>query len=487
MLGLPFDPILAQADTRVVFSKHWVFASAMILVLQIGAGGCGKDTATAPVSYSSVDESAEASSVPTQPQTAGVPTEPESAPEPAPVANADPPEPVDPAEIRTAALTAFENGESDRAFRLARKARAAFPSDPEMTFVTANLLANRNRFPEAIKLLDDLAAERADARLPALGLTAEWMVMHGQWRDAEDRFRQLLNQVPDASMAQRALTSLLLRQGRRMEASDYLDALCRKGVIDPANLRAMLSRLCPLPDEPINDEIEPIGTLGKARRLLGKNDWDAALSALQQHSENNSAADDAEISALIARIHAQLQQWDDLTTWISSQKEPVANSADYWFAHAMHQANQDDHVRAVQSFCKAVLIDPTDRHAYQNLAESLREIQQDSAAATASERAKLIESTQQLGNQLAVNPGDQLDDISRLVELLGQLKRPLESLGWRTYELSLRHAQKQFSSQQTQQAIAAINQQRMELVKTSPSPASEAFILCGIDLNDLAQ
>ena len=45
----------------------------------------------------------------------------------------------------------------------------------------ALLLADRHRYPEAIRMLDELAKTNAEIRLPAMGQTADWLIKSGDW------------------------------------------------------------------------------------------------------------------------------------------------------------------------------------------------------------------------------------------------------------------------------------------------------------------
>jgi hypothetical protein len=119
------------------------------------------------------------------------------------------------------------------------------PQDPQVVFLMARVLGSRQRFPEAIRMLDRLAESTPETRLPALGQTAEWMVLHGDWVGAEKRYRTLVEEVPGAVMAHRELSLLLLRQGRRVEASRHLREMCRQGNIEETELRTLLRASLP--------------------------------------------------------------------------------------------------------------------------------------------------------------------------------------------------------------------------------------------------
>ncbi|WP_372898491.1 tetratricopeptide repeat protein, partial [Stieleria sp.] len=330
---------------------------------------------------------------------------------------------LEPAELHEAALTALESDDLDRAFALARKATSAAPDDPQSTFLMARVLAERNRFPEAVKMLDDLLVELPDARLPIYGQTADWLVLQGRYDEAEKRYREVLKEVPDASMAQRTLAQLLLRQGRRSEAATYLRQLCQSGVVEPSNLRSLLRLAYPFAADANSEELEPIGPQGRARFEISQGNWQDALQTLKQADSN-----DPDFDAVVGRIHAQLhlqgQDSEALTRWAQSSRSTPNDASDYWFAMAAHHADQGEHQKAVRCLCNAIMRDPTDAASYRLMAESFHALDLADRAAEASRRAELIAETHQIGEQMASDPDIDLDQVSRLAELLDELARP---------------------------------------------------------------
>lgn len=451
--------------------------------------GCGKSpapteavTTTESAPESRTEGTAEphkndASASQTQPSSAAANDSPESfAPQ------AIKREPIDPDQLRGEALAALEAGDLDVALERIRKAQSADPDHPDSQFVMAQVLAGRNRFAEAIKILDDMSEKTPDARLPILGQTADWLVEHGRWREAEKRYRELLDEVPDAAMAQRALARLLLRQGRRLEAAGHLRELCRAGVVEPSNLRTLLCLTYPLSANGEEDDgMETIGAVGRARQQLGNDQWHAALDGLK-----TASASSPQKTALIGRIHAHLEQYDALQQWAAEHPEPSSDSSDHWFALAVHQAHSGDDRSAVRSLCNAVRVDPTDDRAYALLAESLARLMRDREAKLAKQRAEQIAQTHALGRGLNVTADTDVDDVLSLADQLVRLRRPFEALGWRIVAVTIRQARGELSEQQTMQAIGEINQQRLQQLNAADAEPSESFLLCDVDPETLS-
>nr|WP_161501398.1 tetratricopeptide repeat protein [Rhodopirellula sp. SM50] len=430
------------------------------------------DAVVAPDSTGPAAEIDLSSAEPTVDRASGPAGESTPATGPATIA-ADEPQ-LEPAELHDAALTALESGDLDRAFALARKATSATPDDPQSTFLMARVLAERNRFPEAVKMLDDLLVELPDARLPIYGQTADWLVLQGRYDEAEKRYREILTEVPDASMAQRTLAQLLLRQGRRLEAGTFLRQLCQSGVVEPSNLRSLLRLAYPFAADADTDELEPIGPLGRARVEISQGNWQDALQSLKQADLKDPA-----VEALVGRIHAQLhlqgQDREAFHRWAQSALPTQNDAPDFWFAIATHHADQGEHQEAVRCLCNAIRRDPTDAASYRLMAGSFNALEMDDRAAEASRRAELIAETHQIGEQMASNPDIELDQVSRLAELLDELARPLEALAWRTVRVALERSRGTLSAQDASQAITKINRDRLQRLQSGVAESTAAF------------
>ncbi|MEM0925177.1 MAG: tetratricopeptide repeat protein, partial [Planctomycetota bacterium] len=70
-------------------------------------------------------------------------------------------------------MAALQSGDADRAYELSRSALHQAPDDPQTRFTYGLVLGSRQRFPEAIRMLDAVAEVMPQAKLPALGQTAE--------------------------------------------------------------------------------------------------------------------------------------------------------------------------------------------------------------------------------------------------------------------------------------------------------------------------
>lgn len=381
--------------------------------------------------------------------------------------------------IREAGLAALESGDLDKADELARTAIAAMPEDPGNVFLMSFALAEQNRFYEAIDMLDDLAERVPATRTHAIVQKAEWMVLQGRWREAEEHCHGVLDELPDSVPIHRLLVQLYTRQGRRLDAARHLRMLCRIGDIEEQELHALLATFYSFDFIANIQEFEPIGELGTTHYAISAGGWEVAEERLRQLSDKNPAE-----LALLGRVLAHQEKFDQLDQWANEIPESAKVTSDYWFAMGAYHAQQGDHVEAIKSFCAAVVRDESDQQAYTWLSRSLEAINADPQAKEAAQRAELIRQTQTISAQLlSATPQRDLSQISELVDLLGQLRRPLEALAWR--KLLLMYGRASVSQVQAAQMMEEINRNRSQLLQQNQAVAPRSFVLCGVNLEVL--
>jgi len=371
-------------------------------------------------------------------------------------------------------MQSLQAGDVEEAGKAIRTAVALETDNSQVRFTLAIVLGQEHRYPEAVMMLDELAISVPETRLPALGQTAEWLVLQGEWQQAESRYKDVLAEVPEAAMAHRQLAQLLVRQGRRLEASKHLNALCQQGNIEEFELRALLSLASPFAGDIVGTNLEPIGPLGKARFAIGRGDWDNAATTLR--SQKTLAPVEA---ALLGRIHAEQRDFANLESCVRTASELTSETADESFAWGVFAAHQGEHPLAVKHFCKAVLFDRTDERAYEALAASLVHLAAEREAAKVTERAQWLARTREIGEEMAANDQRDLNQLAELAQLLDQLHRPFESLSWQAVRVAYDRSILPENEQRSE--LNEINRKRIQLIESSGPAVTKEFILCGID------
>ena len=388
----------------------------------------------------------------------------------------------DPEKLQENAIIALDSGDVGEAFELVRDLKRLDGKNPQTIFLMARVLAEKHRFRQAVKMLDELAIEFPDAKLPVLGQTAEWLVFQGDWQAAESRYLTLISLVDETSLVDRLLSRLLMREGRRVEAKVLLRRLCRAGNVEEMDLRSLLSLACPLPGDAVTDAFEPIGLEGTVRHAISKGEVAAAGEMLQRALDETPASVTSAEYALRGRLLVLLEQFDRLPEWIKSAPDGSEEYSDYWFAIGVDQLQRSDFSAAVDSLGRAVIRDETDSRAYRVLGDALLGLGKPEQAQVATERAGLIEQTVSLGDQMASNQQRDVGQISVLIDLLERLQRPLEALGWRGIQVAYGRANSMLDDAQARDVLKMINQNRIAQLEKSDPAAKRLFVICGIDL-----
>lgn len=381
----------------------------------------------------------------------------------------------DAVELASIASDALDAGHRELAFETIRRAYQTAPHDPQVCFVMARLLGDRNRFAEAIHLLDQLAVRHPDLQLPVLGQTADWMVKSGSWMEAKSRYTTILDQIPEAILAHRKLAELARRQGRNADAAEHLFNLCRLGAAEPNELQSLLARNCRLPDE----TLKPIGPIGTAQAEIDRGEWEAAKRRLEP-----TATKDPDASAKLGRIYATTEDFSALKKWsVNGQSN---QHGDAWFAKGVMAAHQDDQITAIKCFAETITLDPTDHLAYSLISKALEKIGQEKMAETTASRAELIKQTQKLGQQISDSNTHADTEVQKLAELLDQLHRPIEALQWRQIRLVQLQSTDELPDSEALRRISELEDQRSRHSHNKDERPTRTFLLCDIDIDALA-
>ena len=207
-----------------------------------------------------------------------------------------------------------------------------------------------------------------------------------------------------------------------------------------------------------------------------------AAEMLQQAASDSSIVLGPAEYALQGRVLALLEEFEQLTKWINSAPAGVRQYPDYWFALGAYQLQQADFSTAAESLGRAVLRDQTDYQAYRILGEALKQLGKAEQAKMAIDRADLIEKTISLGNDMASNAQRDVRKISVLIELLEQLQRPMEALGWRGIQVAYGRANALLDDAAARNVLQMINQKRLDQLGETENKAKRLFVTCGLEI-----
>lgn len=381
------------------------------------------------------------------------------------------------------ALMAMDADQEDLAFSLARKAKRLAPENTQVVFLMSLLLADRHRYPEAIRMLDQLSGKDTTIRLPAMGQTAEWLIKSGDWVAGEERYLALLQEAPEAALVHRGLASLYLRQGHDAKAAVHLRKLCELGDIQESELRSLLMQSVSFPGDATPDNFDPVGTLGLAKAQAAYADWKSAAETLQL--DDPATLDEL---AFAARCAIEMQDWESLQRWIKSISENHPSSAighaGALYALGVYSQRQGNAKAAAGYLIKAIQLDATDLAAYRFLQQVAIALDASQVVEKINQRIAMISRTQELGAEMASGPDRSYGTMTELIELLAKLNRPLESLAWRGVRLAYGQQHGTLPSSQAREQLQQILSEReSELQRTSAEKyivEYRDFVVCGL-------
>ncbi len=380
------------------------------------------------------------------------------------------------------ASAALSKGDSDTAYVHARNAVRADPNDPQVLFVMARVLGDRHRYPEAIRILDRVAQQDPAATFPALGQSAQWLVLSGDWTEAERRYRLILREVPDAMIVQRELASLLIRQGRRYEAASFLRSLCRQGDLSDSNLRSMLRLSLAFGGDSRSKQLEPIGRLGVARNFASQGLWSKALETLRGPKLHHLELPELELEFEAVAL-AMLDKQDKLAECV--EQRITTHGPDAWFARGVYEYSVNHHDAAARCFAEVILQDPTNLEAYQRLAVTVHGRLDDEVSQSLRERIQWIEATHVYGAQLAVEGTKGFKHLDDLADVLVKLRRTDESIAWQAIKAAYSSS---LSESERREIMAEINRERIRMQNTVDAVNDvddQRYLLAGLSIADL--
>jgi tetratricopeptide (TPR) repeat protein len=372
----------------------------------------------------------------------------------------------------------LEEGNAIAARRAVRPMLISDPEAPEVILLAARCEAALSNFIEAVTMLEDIEDWPDEQRATALWLAADWSIAANQFERAEQRLRRLLELNADSIRAHRKLAMLLNNLGRRVEAAEHLRALARRGEIREKELFAMncysepfIDDSMPRPDA--GNELLPVALMqAKIHRVEGR--MEASLSLTERLV--NAFPDSTAAYAFLGRLHADFQNDERLGRWIQAAPDGIEKEPQYWHSVGTWLQRKDQHRQAVRCFAETVTLDPTDRIAYSKLASSLRLVGEQEKSDAAVERAELLSETSRIAKKIGLEPGTE-QELNRMADLLDQLQRPWEALGWRMIAMQIYGG--------TPEQRAALQQRRRELQtadESSSGAPSKTFLACGLDL-----
>ena len=449
------------ACVRLV-SSGLATASLLLLCLVAGCGG----------SPDSREGLSDTTSTPTTDQRSTLPKT--TSPKPA-----DPP-PFD----RQAEIAKCEQllaaGKLPEAAQVLRGVLLVDPMDVEALFRLGNVQAAMGDLSGAVELLDSIPPDHPEAGLPALGQSADWCFQLARYDDAERRYLKVVERVPNLGVARRQLAYLYNRQGRRHEAAEQIQVLCKLGDVRQDELHALMVLGNAVYQDPNTQPAAgdrpywPIGPAAEARKLY--TDYKFAEAAELLHGSIVEGKVPPSVLAFYGRLAAESQDDQRFLWWLGRTNEATREFSEYWAALGTYLVNHRKFDEAVRALSEAIDRDPTDAASMQRLNESLLALGKPEEAERWFQRYSTIRATTLASNRIGQTTPPDPNDFQLVCEGLIKLDRPLESVMW-----AMAGA---FQQKLPKEAVEQLKSNWKSIVKSGDGFPDQTERLCGLRKED---
>ncbi|MGI9470921.1 MAG: FG-GAP-like repeat-containing protein [Rubripirellula sp.] len=371
----------------------------------------------------------------------------------------------------------LEQGKFAEAMNGLQSLLLADPNDVEVIFRLATLQASRGELGNAIESLDAIPADDPEAGLPALGQSADWSLQLGQYSEAERRYQAILDRLPEVPEVHRKLAQLFNRQGRRHEAAEHIEHLCRLGNVRNDELHALIHLSDAMYDDPSTASQQstdvqyfPIGSSAVARKLFMEENYAEALLTLREDVTSGNVP--PSIFAFYGRVAAEAQDDEAFHQWLGATNDEHKAFAEYWAAVGTFQMLQGQSESAIRSLLEAVDRDPTDLRSIGRLRSLFESLGNTEASKAWEDRWKALRRTLRENNSIAESSPPNAAAMIQLSGSLSKLGRVLEATLWR---MLAAHYQKMPPGD-----VQQLNAELRSLIASGGGLPTESQRLCGL-------
>jgi tetratricopeptide (TPR) repeat protein len=363
-------------------------------------------------------------------------------------------------QINAASKLLAEN-KTQEAWETVKKLSLVRPDDPQLLYLSARVLAAKDDLQGAIQTIRRIPPQAPQA-IAASGQAAEWTVALGKLPEAEAELLRILKQYPTAVPAIRLLAKIYNAQGRRFEASRYLDRLVRLGDFTRVELLATVDPRDYFDDETVRTAFaqaypdHPYVAFAKIRTRLIRNGYETNLEELKQISQRNPEL--LEPWVWTATSLLQTDRLNQLQKWLDDRPKGAEKHPEYWYALGGLFLRRDQDQLAARCFVQSIQLDRRHVAAYQGLSDALIELK----------RIEEAQRVRQFGNDL-ISINDYAQQISyaygepklfdKIADTYKKLGDDVAAFGWEALAVTLGH----------RQMTNALEDQRAVLRKAPPA------------------
>lgn len=383
-----------------------------------------------------------------------------------------------------------ERGEFASAEKLLKSALLTNPEDVEVIFRLASTVAAAGNLTAAIEYLDAIPIEHPDAGLPAIGQSADWHFQLEYFDEAEKKYRQILELIPNAAEAHRKLAYLYNRQGRRHEAATHIRELCKLGNVLQDELHSLIHLSDAMFDErPSSDENRspsntnssplsnerpywPIGELAEARKEFAEHAYQSAANRLKKQVDGEST--NQATLALLGRASAEAQDDEGVQIWLNNLTPESKNHPEHWAALGLILLQENKIEQAARALMEALQRDPTDFRSMSRLRSVLESMEDSDHAGLIEQRFQTLQAISKNSNQIVDASTPNVDAMRSLAQRLESIDRKAESALWKLLA--------GFRQQLPKQQMMDLQSQLQSVIKNGTGFPDTLSKLCGLDI-----
>jgi tetratricopeptide (TPR) repeat protein len=333
------------------------------------------------------------------------------------------------------ALKLLEGNRFDEAWDECQKVLLQSPNDSRALYVAANILKQRDRIDQALQMVDRITLTDPEYGLMAHRDAVKWSNSNARFAETERRAKQLLSVHPKDVETIKTLAAALDIQGRRFEASHWMQRMVELGQVDINTLVLAVDTVKPVQSDEIVAKL--MESNPDAPRLQGSYAFGLLFEKKPEEAEIlfRKALEDQEPSAAVqvglGQAIIEQERYGDFAAWLATvPRDELESLPSYWRILGIWFQRMNDYPNAIYCFTRSVELDPMDYLAIGPLAQSL-------AADGQTENGVIAESLYQRMQLANRNINYSRDGFRRpewmlqVADALQDIGRDIESLAWR--------------------------------------------------------
>lgn len=333
------------------------------------------------------------------------------------------------------ALKLLEGSRFDEAWDECQNILLQSPNDSRALYVASNVLNQRKKVDQALQMVDRIPLTDPEYGLLAHRDGVKWSNNNVRFAEAEHRSRKLLAVHPKDVETIKTLSAILDVQGRRFEASRWMQRLVDLGQVDINTLVLSVDTVKPVNSDEIVAKL--LEAHPKATRLQSSYAFGLLIEKKPDEAEIvfrkaiQEPDPPAAVQLGLGQSIIEQERYADFAVWLTTApREELESFPSYWRVLGVWFQYLSDYSNAIYCFTKSVELDPMDYLAIGPLAQCL-------AADGQAERGKFAEALyerMQLANRNVNYTRDgfrRREWMLQIADTLQEVGRNVEALAWR--------------------------------------------------------